>query len=83
MLFSVTLGARKLSEKQGQVLKLVSGLMMLFLGVVLLVDASLFNNVFVGIGMLALALATAWIIIRVAWKDGKPDEGHKGNGRSV
>lgn len=76
--FSVTLGARKLSEKQGQVLKLVSGLMMLFLGIVLLVDASLFNNMFVGVGMLALALLTAWIIVRVAWRGERSGPEHFG-----
>jgi hypothetical protein len=37
VIFTATLGARKLSERQGRFLKLVSGLMMLGLGIVLLV----------------------------------------------
>lgn len=44
VIFTVTLGGRKLSEWQGRVLKLVSGLMMLGLGVVLLVKPALLND---------------------------------------
>ena len=61
--FSLTLGARKLTEEQGRAMKLVSGLMMLGLGGIVLVDPSLFNNLLVGVGLLALALALAAAII--------------------
>jgi len=64
-LFSLTLGARKLSEAQGRVMKLVSGLMMLGLGSVVLVDPSLFNNALVGVGLLAFALLAAGGIVRL------------------
>jgi len=68
--FSFTLGSRKLSEAQGRVLKLVSGLMMLGLGVVVLMDPSLFNNVFVGVALLAFALLAAATIIRLErWRE--------------
>ncbi|MGE5892854.1 MAG: hypothetical protein ACM34I_02250 [bacterium] len=68
LMFVWTLGTRKLTEWQGQVLKLISGLMMLFLGIVLLVDPSLFNNILVGIGLLAAALVGAGIVILVTKK---------------
>jgi hypothetical protein len=61
--FSVTLGARKLTEEQGRQMKLVSGLMMLGLGAIVLVDPSLFNNLLVGVGLLALALALAATLV--------------------
>jgi hypothetical protein len=63
--FSLTLGSRKLTEEQGREMKLVSGLMMLGLGLVVLIKPSLFNNVFVGIGLLAVALLSAAAIVGV------------------
>jgi len=68
--FSFTLGSRKLSEAQGRVMKLVSGLMMLGLGAVVLVDPSLFNNVIVGVGLLAFALLAASAIVGLKrWRE--------------
>jgi thiol-disulfide isomerase/thioredoxin len=66
LFFSITLGSRKLTEWQGQVLKLISGLMMLSLGFVLLINPALFNNIFVAVGLLAIVLTTAGIIIFIA-----------------
>jgi uncharacterized membrane protein HdeD (DUF308 family) len=43
--FSYTLGAKKLSQEQGEALKLVSGVMMLSLGSVLVFNPGLLNNV--------------------------------------
>ena len=54
--FTVTLGVRKLSEQQGRVLKLLSGIMMLGLGVVLLAAPDLLNSLWVGVALLAAAL---------------------------
>jgi hypothetical protein len=68
LLFSITLGGKKLTEWQGQVLKLISGLMMLGLGLVLLINPALFNNVFVAIGLLIVALSTAGIMIFITKK---------------
>jgi thiol-disulfide isomerase/thioredoxin len=68
LMFSITLGAKKLTEWQGQVLKLISGLMMLGLGAVLLINPALFNNIFVAVGLLAIALATAGIMIFITKK---------------
>jgi hypothetical protein len=68
--FSFTLGARKLTEEQGRLMKLVSGLMMLGLGLVVLIEPSLFNSMAAGVGLLALALLAAGVIVGVerAWK---------------
>jgi thiol-disulfide isomerase/thioredoxin len=68
LLFSITLGGKKLTEWQGQILKLISGLMMLGLGLVLLINPALFNNVFVAIGLLIVALSTAGIMIFITKK---------------
>ena len=53
--FSLTLGARKLSVRGGRLLKLLSGLMMLELGLVLVMAPALLNNA--GIAMLLLCVA--------------------------
>jgi len=66
LFFSITLGSRKLTEWQGQVLKLISGLMMLSLGFVLLINPALFNNIFVAVGLLAIVLTTAGIMVFIA-----------------
>jgi len=63
LIFSITLGAKKLTEWQGQVLKLISGLMMLGLGLVLLINPTLFDNLFVAVGLLVAALTAAGVII--------------------
>jgi thiol-disulfide isomerase/thioredoxin len=62
--FTLTLGSRKLSEWQGRVLKLVSGLMMLLLGLLLLVDPALLDNPLAALGAVVVALAAAGLI---AW----------------
>ena len=66
-IFTVTLGSRKLTEWQGRVLKLISGLMMLGLGLVLLINPSLLNNPVASAGLLGATLAMAALII-LAWK---------------
>ncbi len=53
--FVITLGGRKLTLKEGRLLKLLSGTMMLGLGLVLLAKPDLLNNLWTGIGLLALA----------------------------
>jgi len=68
--FTVTLGARKLTTWEGRKLKLVSGNMMLLLGMVLLVRPATLNNVYAAAGMLAAALITSWGIILFVGKKG-------------
>ena len=65
LVFSITLGSKKLTEWQGQVLKLISGLMMLGMGSVLLINPSLFNNLFVSIGLFVTVIVTTGVIILV------------------
>jgi glutaredoxin len=65
-IFTVTLGSRKLTEWQGRILKLVSGFMMLSLGFVLLLKPSLLNNALISLGIMATALAFAFMVVAVA-----------------
>lgn len=62
--FAFTLGARKLDERQGRLLKLLSGLMMLELGVVLLLAPERSGDVLLTLGMIAVALAATWLAAR-------------------
>jgi thiol-disulfide isomerase/thioredoxin len=70
LFFAVTLGARKLTEHQGQILKLVSGMMMLCLAVVLLTRPELLNNVAVTAGLLGISLGLSGIIVLVTKRTG-------------
>jgi len=56
VLFTISLGARKLTVNEGRLLKLMSGVMMLGLGLVLLIEPAWLNNIFAGIGLLLLAI---------------------------
>ncbi|HET6364119.1 MAG TPA: hypothetical protein VFG02_03650, partial [Nitrospirota bacterium] len=62
---TVTLGARKLTEWQGRKLKLVSGLMMLSLGMVLIINPALLNNVLTAVALLGAVLVVSWVVIAV------------------
>ena len=63
-LFVMTLGRRKLSEREGRILKLVSGLMMVGLGALLLIDPALLSNLGVTVLLLTTALLGSWVITR-------------------
>lgn len=65
---TVTLGARKLTEWQGRKLKLMSGLMMLLLGGVILVEPALLNNILASVILLTAALVLSAVTIAVAKK---------------
>jgi len=65
---TVTLGTRKLTEWQGRQLKLVSGLMMLSLGTVLIVNPAVLNNVMASIVLLAGVIAVSWVTIMIMKK---------------
>ncbi len=60
--FTVTLGSRKLTEWQGRILKLVSGLMMFGLGLVLLINPSLLNSPLASAGLLGGTLVVAAVM---------------------
>jgi glutaredoxin len=63
LVITISLGARKLTEWQGRKLKLLSGLMMFFLGLILLVNPGLLNNVVATIVLLAIVLVVAGALI--------------------
>jgi hypothetical protein len=60
------MGSGRVSERGGRLLKLLSGSMMLALGVVLLAAPALLGSVTVAVGLLALALAVTWAGDRLA-----------------
>jgi len=68
VLFSVKLGSRKLSEQEGMVLKLLSGVMMLLLGLLLVVSPQLLNNVSVAAAILLSAVFITWAIVKITNK---------------
>lgn len=63
--FTFTLGRRQLTEWQGRVLKLISGVMMLGLGSILLINPALLNSVLVSSIILLLALGVSLIVATV------------------
>jgi uncharacterized membrane protein len=67
LLFTFTLGKTKLSEWQGQQLKLVSGLMIFSFGLCFLFDYKLLENVLTPIGLLGLSVLLT-VIISYLWK---------------
>ena len=61
--FTWTLGARRLSEREGRILKLLSGLMMLGLGLLLVLAPQRLSELSIALGLLgAVAAATALIV---------------------
>jgi len=68
LIFTWTLGSKKLSERQGRILKLLSGLMMLLLGGLLLFAPEQLTNPLAAVGLLVLALATGALLV---WLDGR------------
>jgi hypothetical protein len=63
--FAFTMGARKLSEREGRLLKLLSGLMMLQLGVLLVLAPQLLSRVGVAFALIAVALGITWLAARL------------------
>lgn len=68
VLFTIKLGSRKLSEQEGMVLKLLSGVMMLLLGVLLVTAPQLLNNVLAAASILLLAVIVTWAIVKTTNK---------------
>lgn len=65
IVFTFTLGSRKLSEKEGRVLKLLSGLMMAGLGLVLILAPELLDNWMTAVALLLGALLLTWLFHRL------------------
>jgi len=64
--FTWTMGARKLSESEGRLLKLISGFMMLGFGLLLLIAPNLLTNALASILVLAAAVGASLVVARVA-----------------
>jgi len=58
----VTMKASKVEEKHGRVLKLVSGMVILALGLVMLIDPNLMNQINTSLLVFAFALALSWAV---------------------
>jgi len=71
LFFTWTVGARKLQESEGRRLKLVSGLMMLSLGLMLIVSPELLQNIVAAGAVLLLAIVISVILITVERKRGR------------
>ena len=67
LIFVYTLGRRKLSDYQGRILKLISGLMMFSFGLVMFINPGVLKNLLYGIGLIGLSVINA-IIISYIWK---------------
>ncbi len=63
VIFTVTFGKKKLTENEGRILKLISGLMMLFLGLALIFNPKLLENFLISAGMLLSAVVIGCLII--------------------
>ncbi|USD36360.1 MULTISPECIES: cytochrome c biosynthesis protein [Ferrimonas] len=63
--FAMTMGKRKLTEKEGQTLKLMSGVMMLGLGGTLAVNPNALQSPIVAIGMILGAIVATMIIVPI------------------
>ncbi len=63
VIFAITLGSHKLSEFEGRLLKLTSGMMMLALGLVLVFRPILLQNLLVVVGLLVAALVGTALVI--------------------
>ncbi len=63
--FAFTMGARRLSEREGRLLKLMSGLMMLQLGGLLMLAPDSLNRLGVAFALLGVALGATWVAARL------------------
>ena len=63
--FARNLGARKLTEREGRLLKLMSGAMMLELGALLLIAPDFINRIGIAFGLMAAAVGITWIAARL------------------
>jgi uncharacterized membrane protein HdeD (DUF308 family) len=69
LLFVRTIGSRKLSEREGRLLKLLSGTMMLGLGALLVFAPERLNSLLIAVALIAVAVGTTWIAARFSRKN--------------
>jgi uncharacterized membrane protein HdeD (DUF308 family) len=71
LVFVRSMGARKLTEREGRLLKLLSGAMMLELGALLLLAPERLNNLGIAFGLLGVAVAATWGAARMTKEKGQ------------
>jgi uncharacterized membrane protein HdeD (DUF308 family) len=64
--FSQSLGARKLSEREGRLLKLMSGVMMIELGVLLLFAPERVSQLGIAAGLMTVAFGITYIAAKTS-----------------
>lgn len=69
--FARSLGARKLTGRQGRLLKLLSGTMMLELGALLVIAPQWLSRIGVAFGLMAVAVGITWIAARRTRHEGE------------
>lgn len=76
-IFTLTLGSHKLSEKEGRMLKLLSGNMMLTLGSVLVIRPQLLQNLHATVALIGVAILVTGVVLMIDKKfrssSDKPD----------
>ncbi|WP_144211983.1 cytochrome C biosynthesis protein [Shewanella donghaensis] len=65
IVFAATLGKRKLTEKEGEVLKLMSGIMMLGLGGMLVINPTALQDVVFSVGLIAGSILLTYIVVKI------------------
>jgi len=65
LIYVRTLGSRRLGEREGRALKLLSGLMMLGLGLALILEPAILSNPIAALALLGLALLVALLAYRL------------------
>jgi hypothetical protein len=68
-IFVYKMGARKLTEKEGRILKLLSGYMMLLLGVVLVFQPDFISNMLTALALLIGALVLTYLTTRLSKRE--------------
>jgi thiol-disulfide isomerase/thioredoxin len=68
LMFTLTLGSRKLKEREGRVLKLMSGFMMLGLGLILVLAPELLSDLYTAASILLLAVGLTVVFMPFARK---------------
>lgn len=64
-IFTIKLGSRKLSEQEGMVLKLLSGIMMLLLGGLLIVSPESLNNIVAAALIIVFSISITWLTVKL------------------
>jgi len=73
VIFIVILKRWKLTEWQGRLLKLYSGVMMLSLGLILIINPTVLHHIFAAIGLLLISLLVTFLI-SIIWKRNFPTD---------